>query len=93
MMEILTGDNLVDFAKTISSKQDFEYFMTCLVEDYLENKIEWENNSLENYLLGISKFSVDMDGYYKNMGEVVDVNVITWRIMAEILLAASVYGN
>jgi hypothetical protein len=34
-----------------------------------------------------------MDGFYKNMGETVDVETVTWRMAAQMLLAASVYGN
>jgi hypothetical protein len=34
-----------------------------------------------------------MAGYYKNMGEDVDVERITWRMAAEMLLAATVYGS
>jgi len=34
-----------------------------------------------------------MAGYYKNMGETVDVENITWQMAAEMLLAATVYGN
>jgi hypothetical protein len=93
MKKLLTGDDLVDFAKRIQSKQEFEYFMACLVEDYFQNKIEWENDNLENYLIGINKFAVDMKGYYENSKQDVDVNIVTWRIVAEMLLAASVYGN
>jgi 5-formaminoimidazole-4-carboxamide-1-beta-D-ribofuranosyl 5'-monophosphate synthetase len=93
MANLLTGDNLIDFAKTIKSKQEFEYFTTCLLEDYLKNKAEWENDSLEEYLFGLSRFSVDMAGYYENLGEDIDVTVMTWRIAAEMLIAASVYGN
>jgi hypothetical protein len=34
-----------------------------------------------------------MGGYYKNMGEAVDIERITWRMAGEMLLAATVYGG
>jgi hypothetical protein len=93
MTNLLIGDDLVDYAKKIQSKQEFEYFMTCLVEDRIKSKAEWENNNLDDYLFGLSRFAIDMQGYYNNRGENIDVNIVTWRIVAEMLLAASVYGN
>lgn len=93
MKELLTGDELVDFAKEISSKDEFDFFLQCLVKDYVDNKNEWENVDLLNYLVGLSRYVPDMEGYYQNIGEKLDVNIITWRIAAEMLIAASVYGN
>jgi hypothetical protein len=93
MTNLLIGDELIDYAKKITSRDEFQYFTECLIQDYLQNNSEWENRSLIDYLTGLGKFTMDMDGYYKNMDEKVDANISTWRIMAEILLAASVYGN
>jgi hypothetical protein len=93
MNQIVCGDQLVDYAKTIKSKEDFSYFLKCLIQDYKQNQNEWENSDLASYLEGINGFTSDMSGYYKNLGEDVDTREITWRLMAEILLAASVYGN
>ena len=93
MQKLLTGDKLIDFAKKISSKEEFDFFLQCIVKDYIENRNEWENADLLDYLVGLSIYVSDMEGYYKNTEEKVDVNVITWRIAAEMLIAASVYGN
>lgn len=92
-MTLLVGDDLIDYAKTITSKQDFEYFLKCLVEDYKENKSEWENEDLLQYLDGLSSFVPCSASYYQNIGEDLDVEQISWRLVAEFLLAASVYGN
>jgi hypothetical protein len=92
-MNLITGEDLIDYAKTIQSKSEFEYFLKCFVEDYKRNRDEWENSDLLSYLEGMSNFVPSMDGYYENMNEEVDVEKANWRIIADILIAASVYGN
>jgi len=89
----MTGDDLCDFAATVNSRQDFIKFVEYLNADYRERRNEWENDNLETFLGGLSGFANDMGGYFRNMGETVDVENATWRIAAEMLLAASVYGN
>jgi hypothetical protein len=93
MTKLLTGDELINYAKNIRSREEFQYFTQCLIQDYVQNNSEWENKSLTDYLSGLGKFVMDMDGYYKNNGEEVDINTLTWRIVADMLIAASVYGN
>ncbi|XVN16198.1 hypothetical protein QZH46_10705 [Pseudomonas corrugata] len=87
----MTGGELCDFARTVATRENFIEFVECLVQDYSRHHAEWQNTSLSEFLSGLSGFANDMSGYYKNMGEVVDVDKITWRIAAEMLLAATVY--
>ncbi|MEH2380951.1 MAG: hypothetical protein V7K27_19045 [Nostoc sp.] len=49
MKKIFTGDELVEYAKTISSKEEFEHFLKCLLQDYKENQNDWENADLSRY--------------------------------------------
>ena len=89
----MVGDQLFEYAKRVNSRADFVKFIEYLNQDHTQKSPEWQNKTLEEFLGGLSGFANDMDGYYKNMGEVVDVEHITWRIVAEMLLAATVYGN
>lgn len=89
----MTSDELYNYAKTISTRERFVDFVNCLRQDHISHNDEWQNNTLEEFLSGLSGFANDMNGYYKNMGETVDVEKITWRIAAEMLLAATVYGG
>lgn len=91
MQKLLTGNKLINFAKQISSKKEFDFFLECLVRDYVDNKDKWENADLLSYLVGLCGYVHDIEGYYQNIEEKVDVNVITWRMAAEMLMAASVY--
>lgn len=89
----MVGDDLFEFARTVTSRADFVRFVAYLNKDLAERREEWGNTSLDEFLVGLSSFAEDMDGYYKNMGDVVDVEKITWRMTAEMLLAATVYGG
>ncbi len=89
----MVGDDLFDFAKTVKSRDDFVKFVGYLNKDYQQKRGEWQNKTLEQFLDGLAGFANDMKGYYKNMGEEVDVEKISWRMTAEMLLAATVYGS
>ncbi|MBK4738301.1 DUF7660 family protein [Noviherbaspirillum pedocola] len=89
----MTSDDLFDYAKTVSSREGFVKFIEYLNQDYQQKSADWENKTLDQFLSGLSSFTRDMAGYYKNMEEVVDVEHITWRLAAEMLLAATVYGG
>lgn len=89
----MIGDDLFDYAKTVASREDFVKFVRYLKDDYWQKRNEWGNHTLDQFFGGLSGFANDMSGYYKNMGEIVDVEQITWQMAAEMLLAASIYGN
>jgi hypothetical protein len=89
----MNGDEIFYLAAGVSSRTDFIEFVDNLNRNYASNKDEWENDSLESFLGGLSGFAHDMGGYYKNMKEDVDVETVSWRMAAQMLLAAKVYGN
>lgn len=89
----MTGDELFDFAAAVKSRIDFIKFVEYLNEDCRERRNEWQNDDLSGFLSGLSGFANDMNGFYRNMGETVNVETITWRMAAQMLLAATVYGN
>lgn len=93
MNSLVTGDELYEFAKQVSSKADFDHFLKCLAEDLKTNPREWENKDLLRYLQAIAAFAESADGYYKNVGEPVDTERFSWRLVSQILLAGSVHGN
>lgn len=89
----MNGDEIYDLAAGVRSRSDFISFVDNLGRNYKSNKDEWENDNLESFLGGLSWFANDMGGYYKNMKEDVDIETVTWRMAAQMLLAAKVYGN
>lgn len=89
----MVGDDLFEYAKTVASREDFVKFVGYFIQDYQQKRNDWGNKTLEEFLGGLSGFANDMAGYYGNIGEAVDVERITWRMAAEMLLAATVYGS
>ena len=89
----MTGDELFDLANAVNNRQDFIHFTGQMRINLQNRPDEWENDNLSSFLQGLQGFSEDMAGYYKNAGEAIDVENISWRMAAQMLLAASVYGN
>ena len=79
---------LEDFVNNIKSKEDFLAFLRLLVINNDTNKYEWENKDLESFLNGMIGFVFDIEGFLKT--DVQDLKP-TWKLFAEILLAAKVY--
>ena len=76
--------NIYEFYKTVENKQDFEEFLSLLKEDLEKNSQTWENDRLGLFLDGL---------YGYNFGTTPEEKEIkpTWKLFAEMLLAAKVY--
>jgi hypothetical protein len=86
-----TKDELFEMARNVASRSDLVAFIEVLSVEYRARGDQWENNRLELYLNGLAGFTNDIGGYYRNMGETADPNNVTWRMVAEMLLAATLY--
>jgi hypothetical protein len=84
-------DDLYELARGVSSRSDLIAFIEALNADFVARRAEWANDRIDLFLGGLCGFTRDMGGYYENMGEVVDVETATWRMVAQMLLAATVY--
>jgi len=64
-----------------------------LREDLIKNEDGWENPTLDRFLEAMEAYTLDIDGYYKNMH--IDINVDAgnppWQVFADILRGARVY--
>ena len=90
----MPDDNgMFERARAVCSRAEFIDFIECLNTDPAQEPEEWENNSLNAFLAGLSGFTQDMSGYHSNIGECINIEVTSWRLMAQMLLAATVYGN
>lgn len=89
----MNDDEIYKYAAGVRSRIDFVKFVELLNVNFEHDGGRWENNDLKSFLAGLSGFAQNMGGYYKNMGEEVDVESVTWRMAAQMLLAASVYGG
>ena len=82
--------NFTQIINEIKNKDDFNEFIESLIEDLKHNSYEWENNTLESYLIGIASWIEDMEGYYTNNNIPMPEN-IDWKVFARILIAAKIY--
>lgn len=80
---------LHEIVKSIDSKESLADFIDMLNKDFIERNNEWENISMEKFLLAMSAWMRDMDGFYVNTGRVLDKP--DWKTFGEILLAAKAY--
>jgi hypothetical protein len=86
------GDEIVECGERVETREEFCEFVKELFANFQQHPEEWENNSMDAYLEGIGLFAKSMDGYYRNIGERIDCDTASWRIFADILLAARVYN-
>lgn len=73
------------------TKQEFIRFIEHLRTDFIQNKEQWENKTIEDYLEAMSRYTEDMDGYYKNTNQDLDLEKVDWKIFSDILKGSSVY--
>lgn len=73
------------------NKSEFIQFIENLKTDFIENKEQWENNTIEDYLEAVSRYTEDIDGYYKNTNQEIDLEKVDWKIFADVLKGSSIY--
>lgn len=83
----MSVDKLLDNMK---SKEDFIFFMRCLLNDNQVNIEEWENKDIPLYLESIASWVEDMEGYYQNMGLEIPAN-IDWKFIATLFYVGKIY--
>lgn len=87
----LYGDALVETAERITGRAEFTDFVRALLENFRRHPEEWQNTTLEDFVKGLAGFVENMDGYYANIGAKLNCDIPSWRVFADILLAARVY--
>lgn len=76
--------------ESVRTREDLSGFVLALRNDLRTNPNDWENDSLERFLEAFAAWCIDLAGYFKNQGEAVP-NQPDWRLVAQMLLAASTY--
>lgn len=66
--------------QNIYNQEDFIIFLQLLQKENKSNSSEWENDNLEDYLIGLEGYVLDKKQ-----------ESLSWRTFAEILLAATIY--
>ncbi|MEH7452996.1 DUF7660 family protein [Gottfriedia acidiceleris] len=74
----------------VKSREDLIRFIFDMRMDIRNNREKWENITLENYLEAMETWVNDMDGYYLNTKQTLPKQP-TWKIIADLLYASSIY--
>ena len=75
----------------VTDRKSFEKFISLLLSDFKKNPENWENNRLDLFLEAMSRYTADLDGYYKNIEPEYDADIPTWKVFADIMRGAVVY--
>ena len=72
----------------VFDRQSFIQFLDLLQRDLINNKDEWENDSLPRFLEALQAYATDIQGYYDNTNQNVDANIASWKFFADIFRGA-----
>jgi hypothetical protein len=93
MIPVAKNENAIDLSEMVEQIQnhgDFAAFSRALLKDLKEKSEDWENRDLATYLEALGAWVEDMSGYYQANGGAIPLQP-SWKMLAQILLAAKVY--
>ncbi len=70
---------------------EFIEFLKEFRNDLKENKSDWENKTLEDFLEAMGAYTEDVQAYYDNTNLNIDADKATWGNFKTILKGAAVY--
>lgn len=97
---------LHELANRVDSKETFLEFVDALRADWEASRVEeiahpsspygpdargWENPELGRFLGALTDWLESADNYYRNTGETLDSSQPSWRLFADMLMAAKIY--
>ena len=78
---------IMELAESVKNKEQFVNFLQAFIDDYENNKQEWENPDLGRYLEAMERFL--HDSTEKSMNKI-DFTP-SWSLFAKIMITASIY--
>jgi len=78
-------------SEPVQSRQQLIDHLYRLLDDFDGPGNQWQNQDIDTFLKAMAAWLTDCEGYYRNTGQLVDVNTASWQIFADALSAASVY--
>jgi hypothetical protein len=83
------NENVDDFE--VTDRHTFIKFLDLLLKDFLDNPESWENKTLPDFLVALSAYTEDIQGYYDNMKLNVNADKPEWSTFADIFKGAIIY--
>ncbi len=77
--------------KTKMTRKEFIEFIKEFRNDLENNKSEWENQTLENFLEAMERYTEDIQGYYDNFDFKMNADEPSWENFMNILIGSSIY--
>ena len=78
----------------VYDKVTFNRFLKLLMADFVrngDNEQKWENNRLDLYLEAMTRYSQEIEGYYRNVEPSQDAQNPSLKLFADIMRGATVY--
>ena len=73
------------------TRLEFIEFLKEFRKDLEENRTNWENRTLEDFLEAMIAYTKDVQGYYDNFKLDINAEEPTWENFKNILKGASIY--
>jgi len=80
--------NCYEKIKDIKTKNDFLSFMDLLQKDFMLNKTEWQNQTIDSYFESISSWVEDVQD---NTFSDIDLSKTEWKTLAQLLYVGKIY--
>ena len=75
----------------VTDRNSFVEFLELFWEDYTENKAEWKNDELPDFIDAMMRYAVDIQDFYDDTRRPINADVPTWTVFADIMKGAKVY--
>ena len=75
----------------VTDRQSFIKFLESLHQDFIDNGQEWESKTLDGFLEALSRYTVDIQGYYDNTNQNINADNASWQVFADIIKGAKIY--
>ena len=73
------------------TRKEFIKFIKKFRNDLKKNKSEFGNQTLENFLEAMERYTEDVQGYYDNMNLDINADEPSWENFMNILKGSSIY--
>ena len=82
-------DNVSNFK--VTDRKSFIKFIDLLRQDFIDNPESWENKKIDDFLVALSSYANDIQGYYDNTKQNVNADEPNWQTFADIFNGAKIY--
>jgi len=73
------------------TRKEFIIFIKEFRNELENNKSKWKNQTLEDFLEAMERYTEDVQGYYDNMNLNINADEPSWENFRTILKGASIY--